>query len=354
MSLEDFKKDGARKGSYNNQHTKKDSYIDGGTVLRTKEGAIKACKKLHGLDAFEGWPTATQWNTHRKKVGLSTTANHIKRQTGLDFNEVKELAGDKNIHRPDVSEPDAYMHMLKAAIQYGDDFVKQDMAENNSLMSPSTVERITNQSFNECKNTLGLELNYERGIDKERIKEELKSVLDNNGYPITMNEVNSMCSFSHHTIERFGDGNYLQGINNLGFGTQASQIVNLKKDTLSSNATRMLNSINKYDSDAYGHIYVLELEHKCVTDTLIYVGQSINLNRRLQNHIQYGGDFNIPLDSDGGIVNSSDIMFNFDLVGVDNVYKKEYNDIDRALKYLEQVKQNKMCRVHNDKVVIGR
>lgn len=284
MGLDDFTSDtlggnisggGHTNGGETPRYTREELISE---IKRFKRENGKVTRKL--FDESDGFPSS----------------NPIRREFGSWNEGLKAAIGDVNIEQTDsVSEWEAYLDVLKGASKYGKNLTVKDVLDDSQLMSRNAIENATDMKFNEVKKHLGLAVNQEKNIPKQRVINELEEI----EYPLKVNKVNKKCSFSHKVVSKYGDGSYTRGLENLGFSTNDIQSItsNYKSD-YSERARVMLDNLDSYDSDNSSYVYVLKLVTNDGSDWF-YVGKVNNnssMHRRLSSHLRQEGDFSRDLD----------------------------------------------------------
>lgn len=115
MGIEEFKTKGVR--------TYKEGSTSKGRRLEDEEDAIEALKQIK--DIIGEYPTADQWERHKRKIGVTTTASRFEIDTGKTFrsikNQIDEIeritnSGKLNILLEDINidkSADYYIYVLR-------------------------------------------------------------------------------------------------------------------------------------------------------------------------------------------------------------------------------------------------
>jgi len=345
MSLEDFKTEEPQKGPQKNERK---PFIDGGKVVKTVKGAVKAFKKLKEIDDFEGYPTVQQWDEYRSEINISTAARSLKRNCGKTLGDISiHVQGERVKKSNSMTRYDVDISLLKAAKKYGPAFGTKQLNEDSNLISETSITRITGDSFNGRKKKLDLKIVNPRNITVKTIKEEVDNLVDETGYPITQSKIDKHCSFSNRLITRIGEGSFVNGVNSLGFKTLDVQ--DNSRDSSGLEYYELLTQIDSYDTDADHYIYVLKLSSDKINQTVMYVGETNCLGRRIGQHKREGGNFKSHIKTDDGIIKISKLDFSVEIENIDSIY----NVSKTEAQCLERRKQNAVCRDYKDAIVLG-
>lgn len=216
---------------------KKDSFINGGEVIRTLKGAKNAVKDAHDILGEE--PTVKAFNELRDDIGTTTSAATFGDRVGKTFNEVKALSvvDNQELRKEEYCEWKVYRDFIKAAEEYGLSFTSDQFDTDERFTSVTYSKSVTGKTFNEIKSHLGLIEN--------------RPTLD------TLNDI------SEDYTGKYED------------------VIDAQLDAIDVN------------SDADGHVYTLMCESANIDDTFYYIGscESGRVYDRLVQHMKVGGHF---------------------------------------------------------------
>lgn len=296
------------------------------------------------------WPSKNYWNENKNEYGVTTWATDLENQAGVGFTNLLLLSGATplDIHWQELDNNYIDASMYLAASVYGEDFTAMDMQNTNGLVHTDIVKRVTGDTFNERKEKLNFDKNLEVRWNREDVIEQIDNNF-NHGEEISRTKLNDRCDFSESVVKRFGEGKYVKGLKNLGFSITSDQDTFSDShssigETVNEEAASMYKSLDNYDPDADGYIYILELTHS--SEKYYYIGSTIEINHRITRHLRQNGSTSSVIKLDGEIANSQDVNFDVQLLGISPMYinsDESKDDFGGRLLMQERLKYNEAC-----------
>lgn len=291
MGLDNFssEKYRGRGGNWNS----KNSYIDGGSVIRSEEGAICAVKDVKEI--IGEFPTVSQFKSNREKIGTTTSPETFKDITGLTFNQIKKKAGAEQsyLDSEEYREWKIYRDFIIAANKYGVSFTAEQFRSDEECTSITFAKRVTGLKFNEIKKKLELVPNRD---------DSSKTSSTENKYSNKINE----------------------------------QLSNID-----------------YKESSESYVYILRCKRIEDEEIYFYVGscQDDRLKKRIKQHMKVGGHFSGPSIKQGKemILPWHSVNWSieiFDIIGTDIKNKK-------VLRHKENKIRNQVVIEHETVNVIG-
>lgn len=105
-----------------------------------------------------------------------------------------------------------------------------------------------------------------------------------------------------------------------------------------------LREYGDFDVDADGHLYLLQCLRKSDHEVYWYVGQTVDIEKRIKKHINKGGDFAKEKESDMGcniLVSSDNIRYLIEIDKIKDVYKLEDETDTHFRKRLKRMEWNR-------------
>lgn len=260
--------------------------------IKDKVEAVKRGYEINNNQIF----SANEWNENiRYELGIATSYNILTKHHSIS--ELYTRAGLMPLNnRIDWNEK-----LINAVLIIADNFLNQPITAEwlkNTKWTPAyvTIKSVTDNTLNEQKQELDIDVNHQK-YDKNEIIKQLNKIIDNDGYPITHDKIKNHCTFNPSLISsRFGHGSFIDGLKNLGFKIYDEQLNRsiIKSESYTNLARNMIIKRDDYLENADAYLYRLKCRRQSDSEIHYYCG-SVRKNKslisRIKNHLSANGDF---------------------------------------------------------------
>jgi len=348
MGLESFKNSIHSSNSSNNNNEK-----DSKKVKKCIEYDKYLCNKLTDGAINRQWASESDWNSNREEYGINVRAENLKRDVGFTLNQIHVKSG---AHPTELTGTCWCTECIDASLYWayeyiGDSFTSNELDRYWWLPSDIQIKNTTGDTVNERRSHLELGHNVRFDLDKDEVKAKIDILIEENDIDIIKSQHidDADVVFSSSLISlRFGDGSFTQGLKNLGY--DSSNIHSSKSNgSVIKEIRSTLCEKSKFDDDADGYIYTLELTNNKF-GKFMYVGSigyDKSLASRLREHklVRCQTSQRIIIDSD--VVNTDNLDFDVKIHEVESYYQCD-ETVDSFNSRIEALEDKKYKNIISD------